>query len=307
MKYLEIDIGGTFTKYAVMDENCEFYNKGKVPTVYDTTENFLKMLEGIFEENKNEVNGIAVSSAGIIDSEEGIMHTGGSLACISKLHIVEELQKRCGVSVTVENDAKCAALAELWRGALKGHKDAVVMILGTAVGGAVIANGKLLKGNHLLAGEFSYLFTDTEDALNSEKVLALQGGVPALIQLVANALHVSKDQLSGEKIFSMAQAGNEKVLECIRKYVRTLAVQILNYQFITDPEKIAIGGGISTQPLLLDMLREKVKRLNQVYPHRLPLPEVTVCHFFNDSNLIGALYVHLMQRDCLKGKNNGAD
>ena len=65
---------------------------------------------------------------------------------------------------------------------------------------------------------------------------------------------------------------------------------------MTDPEKIAIGGGISAQPLLIDMIREELVKLNQVYPHKVPIPEVTVCKFFNDSNLIGALYVHLQQK-----------
>lgn len=302
MKYLVIDIGGTFTKYAIMDENCEFYKKSKVSTVCDETETFIEMIVNIYEDNKEDIEGIAISSAGIIDSKKGLMHTGGSLFCISNLNIVEALEKRCGIPVSVENDAKCAALAELWRGSLRGCRDAIVMILGTAVGGTIISEGKVLKGSHFIAGEFSYLFTDSKDALNPENTLAIRGGVPALIRLAAEIMQIPADELSGEKIFLLAREGNEKALSCIRKYAHILAVQVTNYQFMTDPERISIGGGISAQPMLLDMIREELVKLNNVYPHKVPMPEVTACHFFNDSNLIGALYVHLAQKESAHGK-----
>ena len=123
MKYLVIDIGGTYTKYAVMDEECTFYTKDRIPTVCDTLEHFTDMLAGLYQENENiceedgdHIQGIALSSAGVIDSETGFMYNGGSLFCIKNINIVELLEKQCGVPVTVENDAKCAALAELWRG-----------------------------------------------------------------------------------------------------------------------------------------------------------------------------------------------
>ena len=123
MKYLVIDIGGTYTKYAVMDEECTFYIKDRIPTVCDTLEHFTDMLAGLYQENENiceedgdHIQGIALSSAGVIDSETGFMYNGGSLFCIKNINIVELLEKQCGVPVTVENDAKCAALAELWRG-----------------------------------------------------------------------------------------------------------------------------------------------------------------------------------------------
>mgnify|MGYP002798998968 FL=1 len=76
MKYLCIDVGGTYTKYAVMDEECNFFRKDKVPTVYDTLDRFVDMLVNIWKENRSEmeeigekIEGIALSSAGVIDSE----------------------------------------------------------------------------------------------------------------------------------------------------------------------------------------------------------------------------------------------
>ena len=64
-----------------------------------------------------------------------------------------------------------------------------------------------------------------------------------------------------------------------------------------DPEKIAVGGGISEQPLLLQLIREELLKINGMYPWTLPVPEVTSCRFYNDANLIGAVYVHMKARE----------
>lgn len=293
MKYLVTDIGGTFTKYAVMDEECRIYEKGKVPTEKGSTEEFLDMLVELFGKYGEGTEGMAVSAPGIIDSERGFMHNAGSIWCVEDLDITGLLTERLGVPVTVENDAKCAALAEMWRGILQGCRNAAVMIIGTGLGGAVFCDGKLVKGSHLFAGEFSYILSNVEDALNPENILGANGGAPALITLVAEKKGMPKEELDGVKVFEMANAGDAETLEALHMYCRRLAVHILNCQFMVDPEKIAVGGGISVQPLLLTTIREEMEKIYKVFPHEIPAPEVTTCKYFNDSNLIGALYVYL--------------
>lgn len=135
MKYLAIDVGGTFTKYALMDEDCQFYKKDKVPTEKESLEKFVDMLAAIYESFSEEIEGIAICAPGMIDSEKGFMYNGGSLFCISNINIVEILKNRCNVPVTVENDAKCAALAEVWKGSLSDCSNSMAVIIGTAVGG----------------------------------------------------------------------------------------------------------------------------------------------------------------------------
>ncbi len=293
MKYLVIDVGGTFTKYAVMDETCRFYVKGRTPTVKEPLERFIDMLAKIYEGYKNIVSGIAVSLPGVLDSKSGFMYNGGAVVCLKNINLVELLEKRCGTAVTIANDAKCAALAEIWKGALSDCQTAVVMTIGTGVGGAVICGRSVLQGKHFMAGEFSYLFTNADDCMNKQKLLAATSGVPALIRLVSEKKGIPKEELDGEKIFSMADSGDSETLECLRSFCRNIAVQIYNCQFIIDPERTAIGGGISVQPLFMQMIQEELEKLKTVYLYSVPTPEVTACKFFNDSNLIGALYVHL--------------
>lgn len=297
MRYLAIDVGGTFTKYAVITEECLILEKDKIPTVTEPLEEFIASLVNIYEKYKGQVDGIALSMAGIIDSETGFMYTGGNLTCITNLNIVEMLKRRCGVHVTVENDAKCAALAEVWKGSLMDCNDAVVVVCGTGVGGAVIHDRKVLKGVHNMTGEFSYVITDAEQEYSLDHTLAGSAGIRNLLEYVSESTGIPKEELDGEKIFSMANCGDEKAIEGIREYVRRIAIQINNYQFILDPERIVIGGGISVQPLFLQMIKEELKKINAIYPWHMPIADVSVCKFFNDANLIGAVYVHMKSKE----------
>ncbi len=294
-KYLVIDIGGTYTKYAVMDEESKILEKNKIPTVQDSAEHFIDMLVRLFEE-KSDAAGIAISAAGVIDSEKGFMYNGGSLACIQNLDIVHILEERCHVPVSIENDARSAGLAEIWKGSLSDCRNAAAMIIGTAVGGAVIVDRKVLTGANCMAGEFSYILTESDHADDPMKTMAMQGGVPSLIRRASARMNCTEETLTGEKIFDAALTGDENAMTAIREYTRELAVAITNIHFILNPERIAIGGGISAQPLLLQLITEELEKLNHVYPFPVPVPKICACQFFNDSNLIGALYVHLSMK-----------
>lgn len=299
MKYLAIDVGGTFTKYAVLNEKGDIGSKDKKPTKTETLEIFLNSLVAIYEslKEKEEIAGIALSMPGIIDGDTGHMYTGGNIRCITNINIVELLKERCEIPVTVENDAKSAALAELWNGSLKNCKNAIVMVCGTGIGGAIIHNGNILRGKHFMAGEFSYTMTEGKADYHLDNTFAANAGINALICYVSEETGISSELLNGEKIFEMANSGEEKALLGLKRFIHQIAVQVNNYQYILDPEKIAIGGGISVQPLFIEMMQEELKKINEAYPWDLPVPEVTTCKYFNDANLIGAVYAHLKKRE----------
>lgn len=293
MEYLAIDVGGTYTKYAVITDECQITEKDKIPTVVEPLEDFIQSLVQIYQKYEGQVAGIALSMPGIIDSRTGFMYTGGNLVCIKNINIVEILETQCRIPVSVENDAKCAALAEVWKGALENCRDAIVLVCGTAIGGAVIHDRRVMKGIHNMTGEFSYIMTDAEPEYSLDHTLAGNTGIKNLMKFVSDRTGIPAEELDGETVFSMANQGNENAIAGIREYVRHLAVQINNYQFMLDPEKIVIGGGISVQPLFLQMVREELKKINAVYPWELPVADVDVCRFFNDANLIGAVYAHI--------------
>ena len=163
--YLVFDAGGTFTKYALMDENAEILEKDKVPTPdyrTKTKEDYYAVLDGVVEKYRNRIEGIAISMPGMLDNKDGYCVTAGYLAYLAGSTVGTELSKRYGIQVSVENDGKCAALAEFWRGSLKGCTNGAVVVLGSGVAGGIILNGKLFRGNHFTAGEYSYVCTDAK-------------------------------------------------------------------------------------------------------------------------------------------------
>lgn len=289
MKILVIDVGGTFIKYAVMNESAEIPERGKVPTPLESHEEFISKLVEIYK--SVEVGGIAISLPGIIDSERGICITSGALKYNNGCNIVEELEKLCGVKVTIENDAKCAGLAEAKMGSLADVADGFVMVFGTGVGGAFIKNHEVHWGKHFSAGEISYTF---ENLSESEiKPFGEMCGVPALLKSYAQIKNLSTDDVTGESFFRAVADKENDALACLDKFTRRIAVKIFNIQMMFDPEKIAIGGGISVQESFIAAIRSNVDKIYaedlEEYEVEMPRAEIVQCKFLNDANLIGAL------------------
>jgi predicted NBD/HSP70 family sugar kinase len=285
MKVLVFDIGGTAIKYATMDQQAEFIEKGKVPTPKDSREDFIDAIGTIFDRYKHEIEGIALSLPGRIDSDRGYAYTGGWLTYNDNTNIIDMLQKRCPVPMTVENDGKCAALAEAQFGNLSDCNDGIVVILGTGIGGGIIKDKKLHKGANFIAGEFSAIRTGN----GPSNLWALNCGVPSLIDEAASIKGIPSDQIDGKTVFDWANSGDEEVLKVLDDYCYRISEQLFNLQFIYDPEKIAIGGGISAQNLLIELIQKNIQKIDKEIPLDFPSPTVVPCKFRNDSNLIGAL------------------
>ena len=291
-RFLAVDVGGSAIKYALMDASTSILEKGEVPTPLTGLEDYLQTLESIYRRYEGHVCGIAMSAPGAIDSDRGYFYTGGYLQeFIHDINLQELLEARCGVPVRIENDAKCAALAEAWTGSLKDCRDGVVIVLGTGVGGGIIKDGRVHKGKNFTAGELSFLIVG-DDLEDDRSYMSNLGGTVGLKQLAAKAMNADPEMLDGRMIFERANAGDQAVIEAIDAFTKPLARLIYNIQIFYDPEKIAIGGGISRQPLLLELIRKNLDYIydNMAYPVVMgQRAEVVVCRYLSDSNLIGAL------------------
>lgn len=296
--YLVIDVGGTEIKYALMTKMGDILERDKVKTTFDNgVEGFIDNLEKIYRIYEKRAEGIAISMPGVIDSNEGIAITGGSFEFIDNTPVASLLQKQCKVKVTVENDGKCAALAEAFNGSLKDCNDGVVIVLGTGIGGGIIKDKKIYKGKNFAAGEFSFILLG-HDYESIENIWGMRNGNKRLRHMVANAKKMDKEKLDGIKIFEMANAKDELVLKALDRFVTDIAKEIFNLQSILDPELFAIGGGISKQDLLISMIQEKVDYIYQVFPIKTPSrAKVVRCHYNSDANLVGALKNYLDKED----------
>ena len=292
MRVLAIDIGGTFMKYACMDENLQFLSRGKIETPLDGREQLIEAIGQLYD-GMTDLDGIAISMPGIIDAENGICRMGGALRYNDGFRMRERLYERCPVKICMENDAKCAALAEATAGSLRDVEDGFVLIFGTMIGGGYIKNHRLHRGKHFSAGEVSYIVTDRDGMANEDTVWGNRCGTPHLCGMYAEKKGLSRKQVDGIRFFEAVNQGETDAVECLRQFTKEVAVQIFNLQTILDVERFAIGGGISAQPVFIESIRQQLQELYQHCVYAVSQAEVVVCTFRNDANLIGALQCYL--------------
>jgi predicted NBD/HSP70 family sugar kinase len=295
-QYLVIDVGGSHIKYALMTPES-ILDKGEVETPMEGLDQFLNTLEALYKKYEDKVKGIALSVPGRIDIHKGIMHTGGYLRYIEDFPLIETLGQRCPVKISIENDGKCAALAELWKGSLVGIEHGLVIVLGTAIGGGVIIDGKLLRGPRFAAGELSSLPISLVNVDNTVPFSwAHLCGTMGLTEVYEDQNGLPEHSINGKRFFELVNTGDDHALSILSQFSKSLAIGIFGIQAILDTQVIAIGGGISAQPILLESLQKALDNVFELYPG-MPIgkPKLVRCAFANDSNLYGALYHHLYE------------
>jgi len=292
--YLVMDVGGSHIKYALMTPDS-ILEKGEVVTPMIDSEHFVAELVKLYQKYEDKVQGIALSLPGRIDDAKGIMHTGGYLDYIHDYPLKTELYKQCPVKITMENDGKCAALAELWKGSLQGVQTGLVIVLGSGIGGGIIVDGKLLRGHRFAAGELSWLPLSLQELGTEEPFMwAHVCGTMGLTDVYERENGLPHHSLSGRQFFDLVNGGNPSALAILAQFAQSFAIGVLAIQAVLDAQTIAIGGGISAQPILIESLQNAV---NDLFTKRriMPIgqPKIVKCTFGNDSNLYGALYHHL--------------
>ena len=285
--YLAIDVGGTALKIGLLTEEGEILESDskKTPKTLDA---FYQIIEDTFHEYEG-VKGLALSLPGAVDSETGIIGGSSALDYIHGPNIKEELEKRLQVRVEMENDANCAALAEVWKGAASDVNDCCFIVSGTGIGGAVVKNKRIHKGQHLHGGEFGYMIADFNFETKEMKTWSDVGSTVAVVRAVAKAKGVDVASLDGRDIFDHYHEDSDYE-KAVDKYYYVLANGIYNLQYAYDPQKNIIGGGISVRDDLLDEVNQRLDVIFHRFKHAKIRPVVLTCQYHNDANLLGALY-----------------
>lgn len=295
--YMVFDIGGTYIKYAVMNENGTKLEGGKVPTPQEGLEEFLQKISEVVTLYRQSYNlhGIALSSPGAVDVKSGYIGGASAIPYIHNVPITELIRNRTDLDVSIENDANCAALAEGWLGAAKETDYYICVVIGTGIGGSIVMNHTILRGASLHGGEFGYMIMG--DPLNNplRSTWSQVASTNALVQEVERRKSLEKGSLDGERVFRMAAEGDAVADDCITIFYKKLASGIYNIKYALDPEKILIGGGISKRPEVIAGINQELKQLKD----EISTLDITVeaCHFDNDANLIGALFHNLNRKE----------
>lgn len=288
MNILSLDVGGTFIKWGVMNERAEMLKQGKVATPRTCLDDFLISIEEIVEVNQNFlIAGLSFSLPGTMDSLTGDIIHGGSLRYLDGLNFYDLLQNKFSMNSQIENDARCAALAEMQLGNLRNVKNGLAFILGTGVGGAIVINGEIYSGSNLYAGEFSLMVSSTLEN-GRRHFLGDDLSVPSLVENVRQQLKL--EDLTGESMMELVVSGNSDAKKIYIDYINRVVNSLISLQFVFSPEKIVIGGGISQDDYFVDSVIQNYHRFFEAIPSPKGLKhaEITRCRFANDANLIGS-------------------
>lgn len=288
-KYLCVDVGGTSIKFGIYSKEGQLIRKLDAITTYNTeTHNgIVEAVLSVATEVKSEVAGVAISSAGIVNTKEGtIIYSGYTIPGYTHTNWKQLIKDATGLNCEVENDVNAAALGEKWLGALRDVSNGVCLTVGTGVGGAVIINGRIHSGANFTTGEIGYMDIGEDNLQNLASTSSLVKRVEAR----------TGQLLSGFEIFEQAKAGNTLFEEEIHKMIENLSRGLVNIIYLLNPEKIVLGGGVMAQQAYLGPMIQKAVA-NRIEDPFFLSTKITFAELGNDAGLLGALYHYLQQQN----------
>lgn len=240
--------------------------------------------------NIEKVDRIGIAVPGIIIDNKIINSVNLGLA---NFKLKEVLQRHLGnVKITVQNDAKCAALAEKKYGTLRKYNDCVFMCLGTGIGGAYFVNGRLVAPKRAPGFEFGHMIIKKDGRrcrCGSRGCFEQYASMRRFKTEIKNALNLPAG-LEGERLRNAIREkiDEEPVKRIIDEYLDYLCLGISNIINLLEPQAICIGGGFSRyEDILLKRLKQKMLESKDIF-YKKHIPNVFVARLGNYAGIVGA-------------------
>lgn len=308
--YIGIDLGGTFVKAGVVDENFQIVTKATVDSsdVVGEPERIAdRMVEAANQAlaaaklTMNDIENIGIGAPGSVDPESGVIIYANNLSFLNT-PIRQYLEARTGKQIFVENDANVAAYGEVLAGAAKGVDDAIVITLGTGVGGGIIIDGKIYRGFNQFGGELGHMvvqYGGRQCTCGRKGCIEAYASATGLINMTKEAMEAhpesalwkvapTLEEVNGKTAYDGMRMGDPVACEVVDTYQNYLGAGLTNFVNIFQPEVLLIGGGICKEgETLLAPLREYIAR--EAYSiEGQPTCQLRVCKLGNDAGTIGA-------------------
>ena len=235
MTSVGIDVGGTKCHGVLVDGQGNVLAETRHPTPH--ADELVGLLASVFEElGGGESLGVGVP--GLV-TPEGVIKASPNLRGAHDVPVGPSLRERLGVHVHVENDATACAFGEWRAGAAAGIRDALIITLGTGIGGGLVVGGELQRGANGFAGEIGHMVVQADGV---ECVCGRRGCWERYAS--GSALRMLSGGMSGEDVVANARAGDEAALGVIDGFARWVAVGLASLTNILDPKVIVLGGGV---------------------------------------------------------------
>jgi glucokinase len=323
-----VDLGGTNLRVAIVDEHGRMLEKLVTPTVeLRTSERVIaRMCEHITQltdkyKSTGTLHGIGIAIPGIIDLESGILRESPNLPGWYDYPVREEIERRLGQKVILENDANAAAMGEFWLGAAREYDSTCMLTLGTGVGGGIIIKGALWHGMTGMAGEPGHTCVDPEGPkcpcgnrgcleqfagataiVRMAKEVAAAGKAPAIERAIS-----TKEDFSARSVYELAMKGDVPAQRIFERSGRALGIAFAGMiNLLNLPIYIVGGGGAGGWDAFSPFIFEEVEQRSFVYRatmqdadggRKRPKTRITRAMLGSDAGIFGAARLPMLPEE----------
>jgi glucokinase len=266
IKYaIGVDLGGTFIKTGLVTESGKIINKVCLESKANegpdkVIKQIKKGIKDLLEKSEYKLSGIGIGAPGVISTKKGTVENPPNLPGWGKIHLGKIIQKEFGLDTFVENDANAAAIGEMIFGAGKKLNSFIMVTLGTGVGGGIIFERKLFRGETGAAGEIGHLSIDYKgEKCNCGSIGCIEAyaGNSYLINRVLKEYESNKssliyslinnhfDSLTPKVISDAANQGDQYAIQIIEQLGNFLGYALASAANLMDITSVIIGGGVS--------------------------------------------------------------
>lgn len=288
-----IDLGGTNLAYGLVDDVGQIVKRGSTrlgdyePSVI--ADNMLKIYREYAAEY--EITTLGIGVPGIVSQEDGVVITCVNLNW-KMVPLATYLRSRIKCDIVIGNDANAACVGETLFGGMKGYQNAILLTLGTGVGGGVIAGGKLLTGYQGAGAELGHMIIDGQgQRCNCGNIGCLETFISATALIKDYNRRMLTDHVDNAKaVFDRYVMGQVEAQQTVDEFVDRFATGIINLYNIFAPEIIAIGGGVSLAfDLFKDQLESQIDA--RLFSKDIVYGKIVRANLHNDAGIIGAAYL----------------
>ncbi|EJK80602.1 ROK family protein [Rhizobium rhizogenes] len=296
---VSFDIGGTAIKGGIARSVTDITPLARRPTPKDDFGEFVATLRAVIAEAGEKPDCLSFSIAGVVDPDTQAL-TCANIPCIHGRRLAAELEAELGYPVLIANDADCFAMAEAMSGAGRGHRIVLGAILGTGVGGGLVADGRLVNAAGGFAGEWGHGPIIASFAGNPPVAIPAYPcgcGQKGCVDTVGGARGVERLhktlhglEFSSEEIIGQWLEGDANAARTIEVLVDLVASPLALTVNITGATIVPVGGGLSNVEPLLERLDAAVRtRILRKFDRPLVVP--SECKL--EPGLIGAALLGL--------------
>jgi glucokinase len=299
---LGIDVGGTKVAGLLLSDAGKILAHQERPTPAEDVDATMETIYGLAADlaTGSEPAGVGVGAAGMVDFAAGTMRSAPNLAW-KEIPIRDLVADRTGLPCILDNDANAAAWGEYRFGAANGYRHALVVTVGTGIGGGIIADGKLFRGAHGFAAEIGHIIVEPggplcgcgnngcwEQVASGRAVARLGQELVDLRKGSAIARLVGDGPVTGKHVSEAAREGDAAAVHIFDEVGRRLGEGIAGLVNILDPEVVVVGGGVAEEgDLLLAPTRRAFVGAVEAPEHRPEVPLLSAA-LGGESGAIGA-------------------